>query len=368
MGERSDYPGIKYDCKFFRGTVPCKPNKERGKICTCDEHIPVETKILIIKLGAIGDVIRSTPLLDRFRKIYPNVHISWITWSPDILPAGKIEVIYPFDFKSVYILKNQSFDIAINLDKDFEACALLKDVRAKQKFGFTLKDEHIDVATPAARHKLITGIFDQYSIKNNKSYPEEIFEICHMDFKGEDYVLDYDPELYKKWNKLEKKADGKNIIGLNTGCGERWQTRLWPEEYWVELIGKLQNAGYFPVVLGGPAEDKQNKKYEALTGVCYPGTMPLQEFIALTAHCDLVTTAVSMMMHIAIGLKIPLVLFNNIFNKNEFEMYDRGVILEPSTGCDDFYGQVCSRSRHCMKDLPVTDVMKAIEHNVAQKV
>ena len=50
-------------------------------------------------------------------------------------------------------------------------------------------------------------------------------------------------------------------------------------------------------------------------GLYYPGTYSLEEFIAITANCDLIVTAVSMMMHIAIGLKRPLVLFNNIFNK-----------------------------------------------------
>jgi heptosyltransferase-2 len=54
------------DCRHFRGDVPCTPHKKDGVHCeSCPFYDPVDKKILIIKLGAIGDVIRTTPLLHR---------------------------------------------------------------------------------------------------------------------------------------------------------------------------------------------------------------------------------------------------------------------------------------------------------------
>jgi heptosyltransferase-2 len=87
----------------------------------------------------------------------------------------------------------------------------------------------------------------------------------------------------------------------------------------------------------------------------------LDEFIALVSHCDVIVTAVSMMMHIALGLNKKMVLFNNIFNKYEFELYGQGSIIEPSTGCDCYYGNTCSREKHCMKDLSVAQVFNEIK-------
>ena len=55
---------IKFDCRYFRGDVPCKPHKENGVHCVdergndCQYYDPTGKKILIIKLGAIGDVIQ----------------------------------------------------------------------------------------------------------------------------------------------------------------------------------------------------------------------------------------------------------------------------------------------------------------------
>lgn len=356
---------IKFDCKYFVGEYPCQPNKERNKTCdTCDEYKVISKRILIIKLAAIGDVIRTTPLVVKYKELYPDCHISWITHTPDILPKDKVDKIYKFDFTSAYIIRHQKYDIAINLDKEYEACALLTDVDAKEKFGFILKNNHLDAATPAAEHKIITGLSDSISQKNTKSYLEEIFEICHQKFNYEEYLMDIDDAYLKKWNILREKAKGKKIIGLNTGCGKRWLTRLWPEKYWIELIKKLQANNFYPLILGGPEEDEKNKKFVEDTGAFYPGTYSLQEFISITANTDLVVTAVSMMMHIATAIKKPMILFVNIFNKNEFELYNRGEIIEPPSGCDCFYGTKCKRENHCMNDISVEMVYDAIVRNL----
>ncbi len=43
---------IKYDCKHFKGTVPCKPNKQFDYTCSdCPVYTKIEKRILIIKLG-----------------------------------------------------------------------------------------------------------------------------------------------------------------------------------------------------------------------------------------------------------------------------------------------------------------------------
>lgn len=353
---------LKFDCRYFRGHIPCTPNKLRAKICNdCEEYSPISKKILIIKLGAIGDVIRTTPLVVRFRKLYPDCHITWVTHSPDVLPADQVDVIVRFEFASIYAVQNQQFDIAINLDKETEACSLLKDVNANEKYGFTWENFHIALATPNAEHKLITGLFDNISKTNTKNYLEEIFEICHLTFEGEPYLLNYNQELAKKWQSIRTKADGKKIVGLNTGCGKRWQTRLWPDDYWVKLISMLKDGGFYPVLLGGSDEHDKNTSLTYKTHTYYPGYYSLQEFISLTSNCDLIVTQVSMMMHIAIGLKKPMVLMNNIFNKHEFELYGNGVIVEPNSGCDCYYGNTCKRDKPCMNDLSPEKIFNHIE-------
>ncbi|MGY8950410.1 MAG: glycosyltransferase family 9 protein [Flavobacteriales bacterium] len=391
---------VKYDCKHFEGHIPCKPNKMYDVQCnncsnyeqdidaiielntkesllekiykisnfsnskTTEERTNLsteKTKILFIKLGAIGDVIRTTPLLEKYKEKYGDCHFTWITHSPQIVPKNEVDEILKWEESSVSYLSNQEFDIAINLDKDKEACMLLSLVKSKDKFGFIWKDGHLNTATNNAEHKLITGLFDHISKRNTKNYLQEIFEICHFDFNGEDYKINLNQKGSDIWKKkLRKLANGKTIIGLNTGCGLRWKTRLWPKEHWVELINNLERQGYFCLLMGGPNEDEMNHYYAKQTNATYLGTFSLEEFISITNNTDIIVTPVSMMMHIAIALKKQLMLFHNIFNIHEFELYGRGIIIEPTSGCDCYFGNSCSREKSCMKDISVQDVLTNI--------
>jgi heptosyltransferase-2 len=348
-----DISQVKFDCKYFKGYIPCKPNKEENVECSsCPHYKAWDKKILIIKLGAMGDVIRTTPLVVRYRQMYGEVHFTWLTEFPDVLPKEDIQEIYRPEAFPLLKIQEREFDIAINLDKEEEACQLLEKVNAKEKYGFIWKNGHLSAATPAANHKIMTGLFDHISIENTKSYLEEIFEICHMDFQKEEYLLNYNKNIAEDWKvRFAEKAQGRKIVGLNTGCGNRWQTRLWPDEYWKDFINSLNQDEILPVMLGGPQENEKNTWLAEQTGAWYPGTFSLEEFISLTANLDAVITQVSMMMHIAVGHKTPMVLMNNIFNRHEFEMYGRGVIVEPESGCDCYFGNKCSRDRSCMFDM-----------------
>ena len=112
--------------------------------------------------------------------------------------------------------------------------------------------------------------------------------------------------------------------------------------------------------MGGPDEDKMNRIYAQETHATYLGTFSLEEFIAITSNTDIIVTPVSMMMHIALALKKQLMLFHNIFNIHEFELYGRGLIIEPASGCDCYFGNSCSREKSCMNDISVRDVLSNI--------
>ncbi len=354
---------VKQDCKHFRGNIPCKPNKVSGAVCKdCSEYTAISKRILIIKLGALGDVIRTTPLVAKYKKIYPNCHITWLTQSPDVLPSNEIDVILKPDAFSLLLIENQDFDIAINLDKELEACLLLTKSKSKEKYGYAFDQGKIVPATPASEHKIMTGFFDELSKQNTKSYLEEIFEICHLSFDYEPYLIKKNQDLADKWKTtIQQLAGDKQIVGLNTGCGPRWNTRLWPTEYWEGLATELKELGFFPVFLGGSLEHDKNEAMSTHTGVYYPGHFSLEEFIALTDSCDIIVTQVSMMMHIATALQKELILMNNIFNHHEFELYGRGAIIQPKKGCECYYGNECKRGLSCMHDLIVHDVKEVIQ-------
>ena len=345
---------IKADCRYFKGDVPCKPSKDFGVICKgCSHYSRFKENILIIKLGAAGDVIRTTPLLYPIKKEYPDSRVFWLTYSPELVPGNinetpNADVILQFNLQNILYIQQIEFDVLINLDKDREAISLANVIKSKKKTGYTIKNGNCSPISEKSEHKFLTGIFDDISKNNTKNYLEEIFEICGYTFNKEKYIL----PRFELTNKIWDIDKNKRIIGLNTGCGSRWTSRLWKNDYWIKLSKDLINKGYEVILLGGEQEDKNNKLLSKESGAKYLGYYDLNTFIDLVDQCDLVVTQVTMAMHITIGLSKKIVLLNNIFNRNEFELYGNGVIIEPEKKCECYFSPKCKNKEYkCMDYL-----------------
>ena len=358
---------IKIDCRHFKGHIPCKPSKKYGVHCVdekgidCKHYEPVKEKILIIKLGAIGDVIRTTPLLEAIKTAHPKAKIFWLTHFPVVVP-GLVDEVLTFNQEGITYLETVDFDIIYNLDKDKEACAITSKINSKIKKGYVLKDGAPFPADKAAEQKYFTGLFDDVNQANTKNYLEEIFEICGFKYSRQKYILSSFEQFSDSWD-INKS---KKIIGLNTGCGGRWTSRLWADKNWIKLANSLMKKNYEVVFLGGLQEDEKNKIFAEKTGGKYLGYFQLEKFINLVNQCDLVVTAVTMAMHITLGLNKKIVLFNNIFNPHEFELFGLGEIIQPEKECTCFFRGTCINPDYkCMDYLKVDTVLTTINRLLA---
>lgn len=348
---------LKTDCIHFRGDRPCHPHTTRGKICTCEEYLKVEIRGVIIKLGAAGDVLRTTPLLRSLASGTVRTKVLFVTHHPDLIPKEAAEAVKP-DTLIIERLRLCKWDFVWNLDKDPDACLLLEATNSNEKRGFGLKEGVPFPLDQNAWHKFATGLDDPYSKQNTKTYPEEIFEIVGLPYRREEYWLN-EPSPEAVFS-AEELFPGNDWIGLNTGAGWRWPTRLWAEEKWANLAILLDSKGYKPIFLGGPEEIERNRQLALCTGFPSSGNLPLPVFYALVHRCRTVVTSVTQMMHLAIAAKRPLVLLNNIFNPHEFELYGRGRIIQPSSQCDCFYSPKCRTGRQCINEISVEIVFREI--------
>jgi len=357
---------INQNCKFFNGYKPCKFQKSnKNLVCSnsCKYKEVGYKKILIIKKGAIGEIMRCSSLIERIGKKFNNPLIYWITDFPEILPDLNNLKKFKFNFENYEILKNIKFDIVYSLDKEKVCCMLSKEVRSKKKKGFNLIDDKIIPYDKDAEYLWKRGIDDEFMRNDKRHYLDEIFEICGFKFKNEKYFL---PELIKIENLDIDKS--KKIIGLNTGTSKTWKTRLWKEEHWLELINSLLNKNYEVILLGGKDEHELNLKLSTKTNAKYFGVFSLREYLYLLNQINLIVTQVTFAMHVAIGLKKKVILLNNIFNKNEFYFYNLNYkIIEPNIPClmcyKSNFDENC-KVKNCMDLIKPKEIFKNIEEIV----
>jgi len=353
---------VQRDCLYLDGYKPCAPHKKSGTICEeCSEYRPISFRILILKVAAAGEVIRNTPILHRLRQLYPDAEITWVTDYPDFIPRSYVNKVFKYDWKSVNLILAQEYDLLLSLDKDTEVCAVANRVDAKVKKGFLLDaNGKIVPADEDARRKWLTGIFDDLMKENTKHYVEETFEICGWQWSGEKYLL----ENYRIPEVSFSKDKTRPLVGLNTGAGSIWPTRIWPEERWRDLIAALHAKGYGVLLLGGPDEHEKNLRLAQVTGAQYEGVKPFLDFSGLVALCDVVVTSVTMALHIAIALERRIVLLNNIFNAPEFYLYGLGSIVQPDLDCLACYKRAFDAScppENCIDLITVDAVLREVE-------
>lgn len=362
---------LKIDCCYFQGDKPCRFHKLDCLYLECRNYTPFYTRILIIKLAAIGDVLRTTPILPILKKQYPKSHISWVVSKAcaDILAENKyIDEILVLGLATVLKLEVETFDIMINLDKDTSALALATLVKAKKKLGFALSEMGKPYALNAdAGFAFRLSFSDRLKFKENKkTYQEIIFETLGFKEKYGEYILAL-PKKYINYakNKLTNLGakPGALKIGLNTGAGKVFPTKKWPKDYFIKLAQLIHKHIKAEIVLlGGPEELECNNHiknaldFKIIDAGC---NNTINEFMGILSQCDVIVSSDTLAMHLAIGLKIPAVALFGPTCSQEIDLYGRGVKITAANKCAPCYKSAC-KTLSCMKGITSEAVFKAI--------
>jgi heptosyltransferase I len=99
-----------------------------------DRNAPL--RILIVRLGAIGDVLMTSPVAQALKEAYPNVHITWVV---DPQPADFVRANPYVD--EIFILERK-----VELKKMLGHWQVLSFLREIRQFGRELKAKKFDIA------------------------------------------------------------------------------------------------------------------------------------------------------------------------------------------------------------------------------
>jgi ADP-heptose:LPS heptosyltransferase/8-oxo-dGTP pyrophosphatase MutT (NUDIX family) len=266
-------------------------------------------KILIIKLGAKGDVLRTMPLAKALKEKYPNCKIRWVTRkdSMDLLENSKfIEEVFCLPYE-----KKDEFDLLYNFDMEDEATELAMKIKADKKYGFYKEGDFASSFNIAGEYYLNTLFDDEIKKKNRKTYQEMMFELAELDYKKQHVLIELNEKDKQFGIDFIKNNGIKNekIIGIHMGAGARWPSKAWGEKKVKEFIIKAHKKGYSVLLFGGPEEqNKQNKLYEELTKnkIKIYRNNPFnsnREFASLVNICSVMVCSDSFSLHVSLGLK-----------------------------------------------------------------
>src|SRR5919106_739866 len=145
------------DCRHFDGSVPCAFHKRDGRACddNCRDHARVSGRILVVKLAAAGDVLRTTSVLPALRRAHPDAQITWITERqamPLLDDNPLIDRVVARD-TAVERLMVERFDLGLGLDPDHQGGALLALARCDARAGYILDESGRVMPVNPAAHR-----------------------------------------------------------------------------------------------------------------------------------------------------------------------------------------------------------------------
>lgn len=253
-----------------------------------------KTNVLVLKLGATGDVVRTTPLLHRIAG-----DVTWVTSAKNtVLVKDLRENLRCFSWEEREMALDTKYDLAINLEDTVVVAEFLNGVKYKQVFGAYLDSAKVLRYTQNSACwfdlSLISSFgkdeADKLKFRNRRTYQEMIFEGLGFRFAGETYML---PE------PSDTGLGGDVAIAADSGS-------VWPMKKWA----------YY-------SELKQALIKEGLTANVLPERPTLREHLADVRNHRCLVGGDSLPMHFALGKSIPCV---TLFTcTSPWEIYDYGL-------------------------------------------
>ena len=189
---------------------------------------------LIVKVGATGDVVRTTPLLSRLKG-----QVTWLTASKNtVLLEGLNCDLRCFSWEERAKVANSHYDLIINLEDTLDVAEFLKTVPCGETFGayvdsdgslrYTENSQRwFDLSLISAHGRLRA---DKLKFQNRHTYQELVFDGLGFRFAGETYLL---PE------PIQTGLSGD--VAMAADAGPIWPMKKWA--YYDELKQRLDNHG-----------------------------------------------------------------------------------------------------------------------------
>lgn len=284
---------------------------------------------LIVKLGATGDVVRTTPLLERL-----GGEVIWLTEPKNaILLYGLREDLQCFPWEERESVPDIAYDLIINLEDTQEIGLYLNGLKSRQRFGAYADTSGQLCYTEDSRRWFDLSLIsvhgreqaDQLKLLNRRTYQDLIFDGLGFQFDGEKYLL-------PKATETGLSGD----VAIAADSGPVWPMKKWA--YYGELKEQLQDLG--------------------LTVNVLPQRSSLLEHLADVKNHRCLVGGDSLPMHLALGSGTPCV---SLFTcTSPWEIHDYGIqtkIISPLLE-EFFYKRGCDE--RATTAITVEEVLKAI--------
>ncbi len=284
-------------------------------------------RILIVKLGSIGDIVHTLPALAAIRKAMPDSEISWVVEhrAAEILRDNPIlDRLIEVDTKALRRglvsgetlraprqqlrqLRASAFDLALDFQGLLKSASIARLSGARRVFGFS-KDSLREPASRLLLSKSIPTSKNSHVIRKNLSLARDALGIAVPDNPDDfEFPIATSAERQAEARDAELLTSGPFAI-LNPGGG--WPTKLWSVERFGRLADELwSHHGLSSLITYGPGEAQLAEAVleSSTSGKVLAVSLSLKGFYELAKRAQIYVGGDTGPTHLAVAAGTPVV-------------------------------------------------------------
>jgi heptosyltransferase-1 len=325
--------------------------------------------ILIVRLGALGDVVHAIPAAAALRRAFPAARIDWLV---EAKHRAIVDLVTAVD-RTIALerptfggwndvvgqLRRTSYDLAIDLQGLLKSAVLARASGAARVIGFSIWHLREKTARPFYSH--VRDAEGGHVIAKNL----RLLEAAGVTDTTIRFPLADAPSAALE-RLRETTGPGARLALINPGAA--WPNKRWPPDRFGEIAAFVRDeCGLVPVVLWGPGEEVLARAVIARSGdraVMAPATS-VTDLVALARASALVVSGDTGPLHIATAVGTPVVaLFGptDPQRNGPFAAGDITVSRYDICGCK--YDRRCHHARWCLADVGGAEVNAAIQRRL----
>ncbi len=341
-------------------------------------------KILVLRLGAVGDVVRTLPAVKALKERVPSSSITWIVEEPsqtflESQPEVDSVILFPrkrwtrgikslrtvlqtFGEMRGFVagLRRRKFDVVLDFHGILKSGLLSFLSGSPKRIGYDRKStkegnslfSNVKVRLPKEK---ISRFDRNFSLLRGMG-------LDIRDFKYSLRIPPADREYMASFLKSSVTPLKRPLIAIHPGTSSKALFKRWPSDRYARLADRLVRELNATVLFSWGAEELEwvdgiRREMEE-PSVLSPKTESLTQLGELYRQCDLYIGGDTGPMHIASLMGIPVVVIYGPTDPTENEPFGSHIKLRKEVGCNPCHNYSC-QDLHCIKAVSADEVFKA---------
>jgi lipopolysaccharide heptosyltransferase I len=326
-------------------------------------------RLLVVRLGSLGDLVHTLPAVSALRQAYPSAEIDWLVDAVHrelLAHVPVISTVVPLRDRSIgawidarRTLRARKYDAAIDLQGLVKSAALARLSGAARVIGF---------ARTALREPAAALFYTQTVEVDDGAHVIRKNVALAMAIGAADRAIEF-PIAGGGSNAagLVRARGLDRFVLINPGAA--WPNKRWPPAFFGALAAWIQERFDLPsLVLWGPGEhDVAREVVAASAGAAVEAPQTtLTDLIALCRVARLMVSGDTGPTHIAAAVGTPIVALFGPTNPARNGPWDeRDVTISRYAACDCHYQRRCRRSTGwCLGTITIAEVQAAVERRM----